>query len=149
MHARPLRTPGIRTLAAALAVAALASGPAGAATLARIAIQSGSGQHARAWAAPGTKLYETQFAGPLVVAVSPPDAKVRFRCTTAGCILPPQEQGEGIDRVDARTFDVDAKNGVAAIKLIVRSVSVQTISILAQAAGEPHGRAVRFELRER
>ena len=148
MPIRPFCAPRIRTLAIAATLAAFALGSAGAATPRRIAIRSGSEQSARAWAVPGTKLYETQFAAALTVAVSPPHAKIRFRCVTAGCILPPQEQGNGIDRVDASAFDVTAANGIAAIKLIVRSASVQPVTIVARAAGEPHGRSVRFVLHE-
>jgi hypothetical protein len=115
----------------------------------RIAMKSGSQQSAHAWAAPGTKLYETKFDDALVVTVSPPDAKVRFRCITRGCILPPQEQGEGINRADASAFDVDAEGGIASIKLIVRSPSVQPIVVAAQAANKPHGPIVRFVLNAR
>lgn len=148
MHAPSLRAPWIETLALAAAVTGLTFASAAAATPVRIALRSGSEQHARAWAVPGTKFYETPFAAALIVAVSPPGSKIRFRCITAGCLLPPQEQGEGIDRVDARAFDVAAQHGIAAIKLIVRSVSVQPVVILAQPAAEPHGRAVRFVLNE-
>ena len=120
-----------------------------AATHARIAIKSGSQQSAHAWAAPGTKLYETQFGAALVVTVTPADAKIRYRCVTPGCVLPPQEQGEGINRVDTRTFDVDADKGIASIKLIVRTQSVQPVIVRAQAADEPHGASVGFVLNAR
>lgn len=113
----------------------------------RIAIKSGTPQYGHAMAPAGTNDYETAFDAPLVATVSPPDAKVRFRCITPGCSLPPQVQ-ENANRHDAVSFDVAAADGIASIKLIVRSASVQPLVVVAEPASG-RGNTVRFYLTAR
>ena len=112
----------------------------------RLAIKSGSPQDGHAMAPPATNDYETAFDRPLVVTVSPPNGKVRFRCITPGCSLPPLITSA--KRHDAVSFDVDADKGVASIKLILRSASVQPLVVVAEPASG-HGNTVRFFLTAR
>lgn len=115
----------------------------------RIAVKSGTPQSARAWAASGANVYETAFDQALVVTVSPADTRVRFRCVTPGCIFPPSDQPDGVDRVDTSAFDVASDKGIASIKLVVRSVSTGSVTVVATPATDPHGPAARFILNAR
>lgn len=114
----------------------------------RLTLVSGTQQSAHAMVSVGTKQYETVFTKPLVVRVSPKDAKVRFTCITPGCTFPPQVQGDNVNRAGANAYDVDADNGVASIKLTVRTLSVQPAIVVARVA-RGHGPQARFMLNER
>lgn len=154
MHDRLLRATCARTLAPAFVFLAFVIAGALMATAsdsapARITIKSGTPQSAHAWAPPGTNLYETTFTTPLVVTVTPKDVKIRFSCVTPGCIFPPQEQGENIERAAPNAFDATAEHGVASIKLVIRSVSTQEIAVDARPAGNPHAPSARFRLTAR
>ena len=112
----------------------------------RIAVKSGSQQSAHAWAAAGANLYETVFNDSLAVTVSPADTRVRFRCLTPGCVFPPSDQPDGTDRVDKTAFDVTSDNGVASIKLTIRTISTGPVIVIAQPSNNPHGPTARFVL---
>ncbi len=113
-----------------------------------LTLRSGTPQSAHAMVSVGTKQYEAVFTKPLVVHVTPDDAKVRFTCITPGCTFPPQVQGDNVNRANASAYDVDADNGVASISLTVRTLSVERAVIVAQAANG-HGPPARFVLNER
>jgi hypothetical protein len=111
-------------------------------------LTSGATQTAHAMVAVGTKEYETTFTTSLAVRVKPEDAKVRFTCITPGCTFPTQVVVENANRAALNAFDVDADSGVASIKFVVRTPSVEPVTIVAQAANA-HGPTVRFLLVER
>jgi hypothetical protein len=129
----------------ALALTLLSASATAGATAARIAVVSGTPQSAHAWVAPRANRYETKFDAALVVSVSPPETKVRFRCVTRGCEFPASEQPETVTRVDASTYDVAAAKGQAAIKLTVWTVAPETVTVVARPA-EEDGPQVRFIL---
>jgi hypothetical protein len=115
--------------------------------IARITIASGTSQSAHAMVAVGTNQYETTFEKPLVAHVVPANAKVRFTCVTPGCTFPPQIMAENANRAGPNAFDVDADTdtGIASISFVVRTLSVQPVTVVAQS---PSGRgpSVRFVL---
>ena len=113
--------------------------------IARITIASGTPQSAHAMVAVGTNQYETTFGKPLVARVAPADAKVRFTCITPGCTFPPQVMAENANRAGPNAFDVDADSGVASISFVVRTLSVQPVTVVARAP-DGRGPAVRFVL---
>lgn len=111
-------------------------------------MQSGTPQTARAWVAQRADRYETHFDNALTVKVSKSVAKVRFRCITRGCEFPPQDQPDNVARADDGGYDVTPKKGIAAIKLVVWTVTPQNIVVVAQSA-DGKGPQVRFALNER
>jgi hypothetical protein len=114
-----------------------------------IAIVSGTPQSAQAFIAQHGLRYETTFGRPLVVKVSPAVTTVRFRCATSDCIFAPSVQPEGVSRVDPRTYDVKSEKGVASIKLIISTATVEAVTVTATPAGTGRVPAVRFRLTER
>ena len=121
-----------------------------AATLATsVRVKSGTPQTARAWVAARADRYETHFDQALVVSAGKRVAKVRFRCVTAGCEFPPADQPDAVSRVDPSAFDVAVKNGSASIKLIVWTVTPETVIVEARPAQAAKGAAARFVLNER
>ncbi len=140
-----------RTARAALAaLAALGFAlPAAASTApAHLTIKAGTPQTAQAWVAARADRYETHFDHALVVEVSPPKTKVRFRCVTPGCEFPASDQPDNVSRVDPSAYDVAGVKGEAAIKLTIWTVTPETVTVVASPAdtGKPQ---VRFVLNER
>ena len=113
-----------------------------------VTAQSGTPQTARAWVAARADRYETHFDSPLVVKVGGGVDKVRFRCITRGCEFPPSDQPNNVSRADASAYDVVPSRGIASIKLIIWTVTPETVIIVAQPSGQP-GPQVRFVLNER
>lgn len=130
-------------LATGLSLAVAAS-----AGITRMTLVSGAAQSAHAMVSVGTKQYETTFTKSLAVRVKPADAKVRFTCITPGCTFPPQVVDENANRASPNAFDVDAQNGIASITFVVRTTSVQRVTIRAQSANG-RGPTVAFLLIER
>jgi len=114
-----------------------------------VSVKSGTPQTARAWVAARATRYETHFDAALVVSAGKRVAKVRFRCVTAGCEFPPADQPDAVSRVDASAFDVAVKSGSASIKLIVWTVTPETVVVEARPAQGAGGAPARFILNER
>lgn len=111
-------------------------------------MQSGTPQTAQAWVATRADRYETDFHDALVVKAAKGVAKVRFRCITRGCEFPAQDQADNVSRVNASTYDVVPKKGLASIKLIVWTVTPENVVVVAQPSNRP-GPQARFVLNER
>ena len=127
-----------------LAVTAVAAA-ASATRSAAITIVSGTPQTATAYVAQHGPRFETTFDAALVVKTVPKDVTVRFRCITHDCQFAPSEQPVA-NRVDPGAFDYKTKNGTASIKLIISTVTVETVTVSATVMGGPHPPSVTFHL---
>ena len=115
--------------------------------LLQLLLVSGTPQTERAWVAARADRFEAKFDTALVVKATGVE-KVRFRCVTPGCEFPAQDQADNVNRVDPRTYDVTVKKGLASIKLIVWTVTPETVVVVAQPADRATPQ-VRFVLNER
>ncbi|GAC1307496.1 MAG: hypothetical protein NVSMB19_20270 [Vulcanimicrobiaceae bacterium] len=91
----------------------------------RIVAVSSNRQSAHAFAASTGPGYETLYAQPLVVRlIGTKSGTVRFSCEQKACRFAASEQPEEVRRVDARSYDVDLKDGRAELTLTLGTDTV-------------------------
>jgi hypothetical protein len=143
--------PGGRVVvrAAAVAVALALLGPAPAAAKkppgtqphapVGVVIISGTLQTVPAYVSPAASSYLTEYPHPLVVHIvgaNPNTHRVRFSCGIPRCTLGVPNEPDGGKTIDARTYEFDAKNRQAALKITLTTPQPGMAVVWAEPVGD-------------
>ncbi len=124
----------------------------------RLTVVAGDRQHARAFAASTGPGYETAFTQSLVVRLAGQRAalhgkrRLRFACVEAACRFAASVQGDDVNRVDVRSYDVDVVDGRATLPLTLSTDTIgatYTVRVRARLGKGERANEVAFRLEVR